>query len=78
MAVKNKKTKKRWFRPVRGSYLPDATEGWLSYIPFVFYLLASFFVTKDLKLSLLVRIYLIAVQWAFAGLFMTWIAKHNS
>lgn len=30
-----KNSKKKWFIKLRGSYLPDNLQGWLTYIPFV-------------------------------------------
>jgi branched-subunit amino acid transport protein len=40
----NKKLKHRkgaWFVKVRGSYLPCSWQGWLSYVPYVGYLVAA-------------------------------------
>jgi hypothetical protein len=73
---KNKKDK--WFTSVRGSYLPRSSAGWLTYIPYFTFLLFSFILVWELNINQVVKVYLVLIQWAFAGLFMTWIAKTKS
>lgn len=73
-----KKNKDIWFKPVRGSYIPANSKGWLTYIPFIAYLLSTFFITRDYEVSRLSKIYLIIVQWAFAAILMTMIAREKS
>ena len=73
-----KKSKNKWFKKVRGSYLPANSQGWLTYIPFIAYLVVTFFATRRIHASLITRTYLVVAQWLFAALFMTWLAKQKS
>jgi branched-subunit amino acid transport protein len=70
--------KDKWFKPVRGSYLPNNTAGWLTYIPFVGYLIVSDIFTSKLVIEEWKKFYLIAVQWLFATLVMTFLAQRKS
>lgn len=72
------KKKAKWFIKVRGSYLPNSSQAWYLYIPYVSYLTFSFILAWDLDVSRVVRVYLVIVQWAFAAMFMTWIAHKHS
>jgi membrane-anchored protein YejM (alkaline phosphatase superfamily) len=73
-----RKSKNNWFIPIRGSYLPASGWGWLSYIPFTGYLVSTFLLTYNLNIALAMRVYFVVIQWSFAGLIMTWLAKHKS
>ncbi len=77
MATK-KINKNKWFKPIRGSYLPASSQGWLTYIPFISYLAFSFILAWEVNVTLAVKIYLIATQWLLAGLFMSWVARNRS
>lgn len=75
----SKKTKKvKWFVSVRGSYLPSSSQGWLLYIPYLAFLAFSYILAWKLNISVVVQIYLVAVQWGFALFFMTWVARRHS
>jgi hypothetical protein len=80
MATKKSKKKNntQWFISVRGSYLPNNHYGWLSYLPYTTFLLISLIFTWRLNASEIIRIYLVVIQWAFAFLFMTLLAKNRS
>ena len=83
MATNKKKTKKTtkrnaWFKAIRGSYLPASSAGWLTYIPFVGYLLLSLGVVIKEEHSLLSGVVLVAVNWIAAAAIMTYIAAHKS
>jgi uncharacterized membrane protein (GlpM family) len=73
-----KKSKNKWFKKVRGSYLPVNAQGWLTYLPFVGYLVATFFFTHRLTISGTIKVYLVVIQWLFATLLMTLIAQQKS
>jgi branched-subunit amino acid transport protein len=76
MAKKSKKLK--WFIPVRGSYLPNSWQGWLTYIPFTAYLFfALIYGCRDTS-STTQAILFIAPNWIAAAGVMTWIAKRTS
>lgn len=81
MKKKNQKVKLKrgaWFIKIRGSYLPQSWQGWLTYIPFVAYLVLSFGAVFRLTDSLLVMVYLLVPAWVAAGVIMTWIAQRKS
>jgi hypothetical protein len=78
---KTKRVKKKvntWFAPVRGSYLPSSTAGWLTYIPYIAYLVfatyASLQATSDFQMALLIMI----PNWIAATAVLTWVAKRTS
>ncbi len=75
----SKKVKRnKWFIKVRGSYLPSTSQGWLLYIPYLSFLAFSFILAYELVIPVVVSIYLIVVQWAFAYYFMTSVARKHS
>ncbi len=75
---KNKLKKGIWFKRVRGSYLPVSWQGWLTYIPFVAYLLFSFTVgCRDTQSYTLAALF-IAPNWIAALVVMTWVAGRKS
>lgn len=76
MAKKSKKQK--WFIPVRGSYLPNSWQGWLTYIPFSAYLLFVLEYGWRDTASTSQAILYIAPNWVAATVVMTWIAKRTS
>jgi hypothetical protein len=84
MATKNAKvTRKKkavntWFIAVRGSYLPNNTAGWLTYIPFLGYLLLTLIVAFNQTDSNGLAILFIIPNWVAAAAVMTWIAQRKS
>jgi hypothetical protein len=79
--VKKQKKKQKqqiWFTKVRGSYLPCSRQGWLTYIPFVSYLLASYIVVLKQATSIGAIVFGILPQWVAAAVIMTWIASNKS
>jgi hypothetical protein len=77
MATKKSK-KSKWFIAVRGSYLPANKQGWLTYIPYLSFLFFSFILAWDINVHRVVKAYLVVVQWAFAALLMTVVARKHS
>ena len=77
MKTKNK-SKNKWFIKVRGSYLPASSQGWLTYIPFVTYLVLTLLYTHHFCSNMVGVIYLVLVQWLAAFCVMTLIAKQKS
>jgi len=75
---KSVRSKDKWFKPVRGSYLPNNASGWLTYIPFIAFLIVTLVLTRRLDISQSAKVYFIAVQWVLAGFIMTSIAKQKS
>jgi hypothetical protein len=73
-----KSKKQKWFIPVRGSYLPNSWQGWLTYIPYTAYLLfALVYGCRDTN-STSQAILFIVPNWVVATSVMTWLAKRTS
>lgn len=73
-----KLNEKRWFKPVRGSYLPESTAGWLTYIPFVGYLIFSSVVGVVKASSVFLAVLIVVPNWVAAGIVLTYIAIRKS
>jgi len=81
MARKNTRPKPRkdaWFVPVRGSYLPASWQGWLTYLPFVAYLVFTLVYAVNWISSLAQAILFIVPNFVAAAAVMTWVAKRMS
>lgn len=76
MAKKSKKQK--WFTPVRGSYLPNSWQGWLTYLPFTAYLVFALVVGWQKANDTGQAILFIVPNWIAATVVMTWIARRTS
>ena len=76
MARKTKKPK--WFVAVRGSYLPNSWQGWLTYIPFTAYLVFVLVYGWKFTDSTAKAILFIVPNWVAAAVVMTWLAKRTS
>ena len=74
-----RKTKKRkWFIPVRGSYLPHSWQGWLTYIPFSAYLIFAVVIGWQNTNTDAQALLFIIPNWLAATIVMTWIAQRTS
>jgi len=74
-----KKTKsKKWFVPVRGSYLPNSWQAWLLYLPYVAYLVFALVFGWQNTGGPAKSILFIVPNWIAATIVMTWIAKRTS
>ncbi|HSW78688.1 MAG TPA: hypothetical protein VLF88_01570 [Candidatus Babeliales bacterium] len=76
MAKRTKK--KKWFIPVRSSYLPNSWQAWLLYIPFTAYLVFSMVVGWNQMDTASQAILFIVPNWVAATAIMTWIARRTS
>ncbi|MBX4201685.1 hypothetical protein KW803_02215 [Candidatus Saccharibacteria bacterium] len=76
MAKKSKS--KKWFIPVRGSYLPNSGMGWLIYLPFTAYLIFALVYGCQNTDSAAKAVLFIVPNWVAAAVVMTWIAKRAS
>ncbi len=74
----SKKKSKKWFIKVRGSYLPNAWQGWLTYIPFVGYLVATLIYINNHHEDLAASVFFLLTQWIVAAVVMTWVAQRTS
>lgn len=73
-----KARKGAWFVPVRGSYLPASIAGWLTYIPFIAYLLFTMIVAWEQASSHLVAVLYIVPNWVAATAVLTWVARRTA
>jgi hypothetical protein len=74
-----KKTSKKWFIKVRGSYLPNSWQGWLTYIPYIALLVIPLVnALADTSARIYDRIFNLLVAWMLASAVMTWFAKQKS
>ena len=67
-----------WFVPVRGSYLPTSTAGWLTYIPFVAYLVFTLVVGMNDFSSYAISVLFVVPNWVAATVVMSYIAARKS
>lgn len=74
----NKYHQKVWFRRTRGSYLPVSAEGWLTYVPFLVYLIFALAAGINETDSMAVAILFIVPNWVAVTVVMTYIAAHKS
>jgi hypothetical protein len=74
----NKKKSDKWFIKVRGSYLPNSWQGWLTYIPFTAFLVTVLVAAVRTQHSVSDVFYMVFPQWVAAAVVMTWIAKQRS
>jgi hypothetical protein len=75
------KKSKYWYVKTRGSYLPSSTMGWISYIPFVAYLLSSVYFSDRLNKHAsiwVVIFYALLPDFIAAAALMTILAKKKS
>jgi hypothetical protein len=73
-----KKKSNVWFKKVRGSYLPSTWQGWLLYVPFVYFLVVVYMAIDKEGKSAFDVFLIIFPQWVAAAVVMTWIAKQKS
>lgn len=69
---------KKWFIPIRGSYIPNSREGWLTYIPYSAYLVFILVIGWQNLSSKVDAVIFIVSNWLVATIIMTWIAKSKS
>ncbi len=67
-----------WFYKVRGSYLPATWQGWLTYIPFIAFLLWSWFYGLASTDSVAQAFLLIFPTWIASAVVITWVASKKS
>jgi hypothetical protein len=76
--AKAKKRKDAWFIKVRGSYLPNSWQGWLTYIPYVGFLVWTLIWATQSTASVSLVILTIFPAWIAATVVMTWLAARTS
>lgn len=74
----SKRTTTRWFRKVRGSYLPCSRQGWLTYIPYVTYLIGVLVFVMVSHYGFWISLYVLIPNWVAAAAIMNWLATNKS
>lgn len=77
-ATAKRATNSTWFIKVRGSYLPNSWQGWLTYIPFIAYLITVMVVVIQQDSGWINKLMVIFVQYVAAAIVMTWVAANHS
>ena len=70
--------KRAWFIKVRGSYLPNSWQGWLTYIPYVYFLVITFMAVNRHSHSVSDVAIGIVPYWVSAVVVMQWLASRKS
>ena len=78
MPKKKQKSSDRWFIRVRGSYLPNSWQGWLTYAPYSAYVVGILLFALDNTSDWLHAVPIIVPNWLVALIAMTWVAEHKS
>lgn len=76
--MKKMKKQKKWYIKVRGSYLPISKEGWLTYIPFLVFLIVVPVIAVMNTDSIAIAMLLVIPNWIAAGAVMTYIGSQKS
>lgn len=68
----------KWFKKVRGSYLPNSWQGWLTYVPFIYFLIITFMAVDRSSHSVSDTVINLFPYWVSGAVVMTWIASKKS
>ncbi len=71
----SKTTANVWFVKIRGSYLPRSWQGWILYIPFILFLLATLYISTKGGRTPAGIFYFLFPQYVSALVLMHWIAS---
>jgi hypothetical protein len=74
----NKSKDKAWFISLRGSYLPNNAAGWLTYIPYITYLVLTVVIAIQETSSYGLAVLFIVPNLVAATVIMTFIASKKS
>lgn len=73
-----KHKKGAWFVQLRGSYIPVSGKGWLTYIPYLAYLVYTVIVALNYTGNNFKAVLWIVPNFVAAAVIMTWFAKRTS
>ncbi len=73
-----KRRNSKWFIRVRGSYLPNSQAGWLTYIPYVGYLVAVLVYVLQRHYDFWLSLFIVVPNWIAAAAVMNWVAARTS
>jgi hypothetical protein len=71
-------SKQVWYIKKRGSYLPSSWQGWLSYVPYVAYIVGVLVYVEVNKDSFWLAVFTTIPNWIAASAVMTWLARQRS
>ena len=74
--AKNKNAK--WFKKIRGSYLPVSWQGWLLYVPYIFWLVLSLNFTHQAYSSVGDMLIMLVPYWLSGVVIMQWVGLQKS
>lgn len=77
-ARKNSKKAAPWFIKVRGSYLPKSGAGWLTYVPYLGYLIGVSLLAYREQYGLVTTLLVLVPNWIAAAVVMNWIADRHA
>lgn len=72
------KNSKKWFKKVRGSYIPLSWQGWLCYIPYVAYLIFVYIYAMYTSGYTAISVLVIIPNWVAAVAIVSWFASKKS
>ena len=67
-----------WFVRIRGSYLPMSPQAWLTYIPYIAYMVGVLIFVIQRKEPFWLAVFIAVPNWVAASFIMTWVAKQKS
>ena len=76
--TKKKKQSQKLFIRVRGSYLPRSWQAWLSYLPYIAYMVGVLVFVLERHEGFLQALFNVIPNWIAACFIMTWFAKQMS
>lgn len=69
---------KKWFKKIRGSYIPRTREGWLLYIPYTLLLVSVYWFAMSQFGYSIASLLLVIAGWVFVATGMTFFAAKRS
>jgi hypothetical protein len=71
-------SKQVWYIKKRGSYLPSSWQGWLTYVPYLAYIIGVLVYVEVNKDSFWLAFFTTIPNWIAASVVMTWLARQRS
>jgi hypothetical protein len=72
------KQNKKWFKKVRGSYLPSNLKGALTYIPYIAYIVGALVYAFNSDYAFWTKVFIVIPNWVAACIAMSWFASRKS
>ena len=72
------KSSKKWFKKVRSSYIPISWQGWLSYLPYIAFLILTYLYVMYSYGYSVMSLLIIIPNWVAAVAVMSWVASKKS